>query len=87
MVEEGFTLALRMGDWKYIKPQTKATPEWMKNKQIESGLSKEPQLYNLKEDTAERHNLAKQYPEKVQEMKGLLDKIKNTGYSRHDYGK
>src|SRR5699024_6720183 len=54
MLEEAYTLALRMGDWKYIAPQTKPTPEWMKNKAIATGLSHSPQLYNLKNDIGEK---------------------------------
>src|SRR6185503_15306003 len=38
MMEEAFTFALRDGDWKYIAPQTKATPDWLKNKDIATGL-------------------------------------------------
>jgi len=38
MLEEANTLALRMGDWKYIKPQKGGTPGWMKNKGIDAGL-------------------------------------------------
>ncbi|HYW96103.1 MAG TPA: arylsulfatase, partial [Bacteroidales bacterium] len=48
MLEEAFTLSLRDGNWKYIEPVKQATPQWMKNKNVESGLSGEIQLYNLK---------------------------------------
>ena len=74
MIEESFTLSLRDGEWKYIAPAM-IQPEWMKNKNIESGLGKENQLYNLSEDIGEKHNLAEDMPDKVQEMEGLLQDI------------
>jgi hypothetical protein len=75
MLEEAYTLALRMGNWKYIMPQTGITPDLMKNKQVESGLSKEIQLYNLKVDVGEKENVADIHPEIVREMQESLDKI------------
>jgi len=57
MLEEAFTLGLRMGDWKYVAPQTKATPDWLKNKDVPTGLSDQPQLYNLNDDVGETKNL------------------------------
>ncbi|MCW0481600.1 sulfatase family protein [Gaoshiqia sediminis] len=75
MLEEAYTFALRKGDWKYIKPQTGGTPDWMKNKQVESGLEDVPQLYHLKDDLQESVNLAGNYPELVEEMAAELEKI------------
>lgn len=57
MMEESFTLALRSGNWKYIAPQTKASPAWLKNKNIATGLSATAQLYNLKTDAGENNNI------------------------------
>jgi arylsulfatase A-like enzyme len=76
MLEESFTLSLRKENWKYISPQEKQAPDWLKNKKIESGLMPIAQLYNLKNDPGERNNLADQYPEIVQELKEELEKIK-----------
>lgn len=39
----------------------------------------EEQLYNLREDIGEQRNLASEYPEKVKELKGLLEKEKEKG--------
>ncbi|HET8828439.1 MAG TPA: sulfatase-like hydrolase/transferase, partial [Pelobium sp.] len=78
MLEESFTLALRSGDWKYIHPVSMATPAWLINKKVESGLSKDVQLYNLKKDISEMNNVAAQYPEKVKEMQTLLANIKKS---------
>jgi len=70
MVEESFTLALRKGNWKYIKPvpKEKEYPAWLANKHIETGFVYEPQLYNLEMDVSERVNVANDYPELVKEM-------------------
>jgi hypothetical protein len=45
---------------------------------IETGNAAEPQLYNLKDDVGEKHNLATQYPEKVKELDSLLELAKQT---------
>jgi len=76
MLEESFTMAVRDGDWKYIEPASKKTPDWLANKDVETGLQKVPQLYNLKEDPREEHNVADQYPEKVSELMKKLAQIK-----------
>ena len=75
MLEEAFTQGLRMGDWKYISPLPGTTPDWLKNKQIESGLSNKSQLYNLKNDIAERDNVALKNPQILQAMEMKLDSI------------
>lgn len=49
--------AIRLGDWKLI--------QYFENNDIE--------LYNLKDDIAEKNNLAKSNPEKKQELLGLLE--------------
>ncbi len=77
MLEESYTLGLRMGNWKYIEPVSKSTPEWLKNKKIESGLAKEVQLYNLKVDIGETKNIASENPDIVKEMKEKLQKIQD----------
>lgn len=79
MLEEAFTLALREKDWKYIEPVSKPVPDWMKNKHIASGLSHKPQLYNLKTDLHEQHDLAKANPAQVKKMKIMMDRIKKGG--------
>ena len=82
MIEEAFVLAYRKGDWKYISPGSTA-PDWLKNKDIESGLMDVDQLYNLADDKNEQINLAEKYPEKVSELKASLEKIVNQGRSRN----
>lgn len=76
MLEESFTMAIRDGDWKYIEPVSKKTPNWLVNKKEETGLQQTPQLYNLMDDPQERHNLADQYPNKVELLAKKLKEIK-----------
>lgn len=76
MLQESFTMAIREGDWKYIEPVSKKTPDWLGNKAVETGLLQEPQLYNLKEDPREQHNLAGKYPGKVTVLAKKLTMIK-----------
>lgn len=87
MLEEAFTLSLRKQDWKYIAPQEKETPEWLKNKKIETGLMSVPQLYNLKNDPTEQHNLADQHPELVKQLKAELSRIRKVNGTRTGYSK
>jgi arylsulfatase A-like enzyme len=68
-------LSIIQGDWKYIDPNNAGQKSRETN--IELGNSKKPQLYNLKVDIGEQNNLAEQFPEKVQELKALLDSIKS----------
>lgn len=50
------------------------------NKDIETGISKDQQLYNMENDPGEQVNLASQYPEKVKEMQTILkDIVKSSG--------
>lgn len=75
MLEESYTLSLRKNIWKYIAPQQKGTPDWLKNKKIESGLMPVPQLYDLKVDPGEKNNIAEKYPQVLNELKAELEKI------------
>ncbi|MDB5121611.1 MAG: Steryl-sulfatase [Sphingobacteriales bacterium] len=76
MLEEAFTMSIRAGYWKYIEPVSKKTPDWLANKDVATGLQKTQQLYNLKDDPKEEHNLAVKFPKKVKELKEALEKIK-----------
>jgi arylsulfatase A-like enzyme len=80
MFEEAFVLALVKENWKYIEPESMAqTPDWLKNKHVESGVMEEAQLFNLATDKEEQHNLALTHPDKVKEMEQLLHSIKVKG--------
>jgi arylsulfatase A-like enzyme len=68
LVEQAHTLALRIGDWKFIEPRKPS-----------GNLKPQPELYNLADDLAEEHNLANEHPEKVKELAAELNKIRNSG--------
>ncbi|HDZ23064.1 MAG TPA: arylsulfatase, partial [Desulfobacteraceae bacterium] len=80
LVEHAGTLSLIKRHWKYIEPSDGA--KIARNVNIELGNDPEPQLYNLKNDLGERHNLAAQHPEIVKELASLLEKIRRNGRSR-----
>lgn len=62
--------AVRAGDWKLIHRQGAAT----KKKKTPHDMP-ESQLYHLKDDLGESKNLAESQPQKVAELKKLLDKL------------
>ncbi|MBN2511698.1 MAG: sulfatase-like hydrolase/transferase [Sedimentisphaerales bacterium] len=74
------TLSIRIGDWKYIESSDKSKVAWETG--IETGNDAVPQLYNLKDDPGERHNLAAGHPEIVDKLKSMLEKIKQSGRTR-----
>lgn len=75
MLEEAFTLALRLDHWKYIAPFEGQTPDWLANKTVDAGLRDYPQLFNLSDDLGETRNLAESNPGKLKEMQALLQNI------------
>ncbi len=85
MLEESFTFSLRKGDWKYIAPQEKPTPDWLKNKKIEIGLSTQIQLYRLSVDKTESKNLAESCPEMVKELQEELQRIRQANGTRKNF--
>jgi arylsulfatase A-like enzyme len=54
--ERGFTVAARMGDWKAVRLGTKLPIE----------------LYDMKTDSAEQHNVAAQHPDVVKRFEEFL---------------
>ncbi len=78
LVTEGIeaNTVMREGDWVFIPPYE--GPAVFANKSIESGNSSEPQLYNLADDIGQRRNRAAEYPEKVQELQALLERIQRS---------
>ncbi|MGZ3753648.1 MAG: sulfatase family protein [Mucilaginibacter sp.] len=73
-VEQGGALAIVKDGWKYIPPNKGAAYDKLVG--IETGNASEPQLYNLKDDIGEKHNLVTRYPEKVKELESLLNSVK-----------
>ena len=79
LVEQApFTLSLRDGDWKYIAPQMVIPPGWLKNKHDPLGIADTVQLYNLKDDIDENHNIAAQNATLVKQMQQKLEQIQKT---------
>jgi arylsulfatase A-like enzyme len=80
LVEQGVTLSLIRGNWKYIPPAK--GPAILPDVHIASGYNEQPQLYDLKKDIAERQNVAAKHPELVKEMAAELEAIKVRDRSR-----
>ncbi|MFT4205110.1 MAG: arylsulfatase [Chitinophagaceae bacterium] len=68
-------LSIIQGGWKYI-PGAKGI-KLSKEESLESGISDEDQLYDLNNDPQELHNLVQRNPEKLLELKTLLQKRKD----------
>ncbi len=74
LVEQAGVLSLRLGAWKYIEPSNR--PKLARETNTELGNDTVEQLYDLSTDLGETTNLASRHPEKVREMKTLLQKIR-----------
>jgi arylsulfatase A-like enzyme len=74
VVEATSRTAFRKGDWAMIPPFK--GPAINKFVNIELGNSLEYQLYNLKTDIGQKHNLADKEPEKLKEMIATYEKIR-----------
>lgn len=71
------TLSILSGGWKYIAPSRGAA--YLKATNTELGNAPEPQLYDLREDAGERHNVAAEHPDVVELLRSLLDEVKHAG--------
>ena len=74
VLEASSKTAFRKGDWAMIPPYK--GPSVYQEVNIEVGNSKEYQLYNLKEDMGQEHNLAKSNPKKLKKMIACYSKIR-----------
>ncbi|MCC5929186.1 MAG: arylsulfatase [Cyclobacteriaceae bacterium] len=75
LLQESVTLSLRHGNYKYIHPTAK-TARWIWNeKKIESGISTEPQLFDLSKDIEERVNIAGKNKKLLKEMQAEIERI------------
>lgn len=75
-VEQGSGLSLRQGKWKYIEASDRRRINTETNTEL--GNDSVPQLYDLATDPGERTNVATRFPDKLEEMRRLLNEIKNT---------
>ncbi|HKK19793.1 MAG TPA: sulfatase-like hydrolase/transferase [Opitutales bacterium] len=80
-------LAIRQGPWKYLDHRGSGGNDYSREKmrfarRAGSDWLAPGQLYNLDEDPQEMHNLYHQHPEKVEQLKELLEATKQSGRSR-----
>lgn len=74
LIEHASSLSIVKDGWKYISPNNGAAYDKLVG--IETGNLAEAQLFNLKEDISEKHNLAAENPQKVKELADLLKSIR-----------
>ena len=74
VIEGYFNYALRQGDWVMIPPY----PDYSGDPEEADfcGLSNCYQLYNVKEDIGQRHNLAEKEPRRLRQMMMTFEKLK-----------
>ncbi|MEO0415295.1 MAG: sulfatase-like hydrolase/transferase, partial [Verrucomicrobiota bacterium] len=77
--------AIRHGEWNLIVGKSgyhsKVDPNWEKRRDYPADDNAEVELYHFSEDISQRNNLANKYPEKVEELRAELNKIREQGYS------
>ncbi len=71
-------LVERMGDWKYIEA---ATPHWNETWYPNGPFITDPQLYNISKDESESQNLYSENPDKVTEMKAIVEQVQKRSKS------
>jgi arylsulfatase A len=83
--------AIRQGDWVLIDaptgddnggPQRRGEPTWLKEQRGYQEHDQPGELYNLRQDLAQRHNLYAQEPQRVAAMKALLEQVRQANRSR-----
>jgi arylsulfatase A-like enzyme len=74
LVEHAGVLSLRQGAWKLIEPGN--GPMVFVNTNTETGQAGKSQLYNLEQDLGETKDVAAQHPDRVRQMRALLDAIR-----------
>lgn len=79
IIEATQRTALRQGNWIMIPPYDGVAI--LDEVNIEIGNSKEYQLYDLKNDIAQKNNLASSNPEKLEEMKKKFFEIRGTDFN------
>ncbi|HBJ86031.1 MAG TPA: arylsulfatase [Verrucomicrobiales bacterium] len=77
--------ALRHGDWVLIEAKTDGVskvPAWFDEANGYTAKTQPGELYNLRDDLSQQHNLHAEKPEKVAELKALLAKVREKGQVR-----
>lgn len=65
---------LRRGSWAYLSP-SEGSPVMRDSTRIETGVSRDPMLFNMDYDIGQRENVAWDFPELVREMEERIQKI------------
>ena len=78
--------AIRHGDWTLVANETgykikDKHKEWEIRHGYQSDEDPRGQLFEIKNDIGQRHNVIEQYPEKAAELVKLLQQIQDQGYS------
>jgi arylsulfatase A len=77
--------AIRDGDWLLVDGKdgygSKRDAGWEKRHNYEPDTQTPSELYNLKTDIGQKHNLAAEHPERVTGLQALLKKIREQGHS------
>lgn len=71
--------AIRQGPWKYIEGRPAIPIDRVPAARRDE---MQPQLYNLKDDPSERHNLLDRHPEVAAKLKDLLSTSRESGHTR-----
>jgi arylsulfatase A len=82
--------AIRQGDWVLIDAPSgddNKEPDWFKKERGYVAHDQPGELFRLSQDLSERKNLYAEQPEKVRELKALLEKYKREGRSVPAAGK
>lgn len=77
--------AIRHGDWVLIEAKSGAitkVPEWFESKFGYGPNPHDGELYNLKQDLAQKNNRYSEHPDHVQELSQLLKTIRTSGTPR-----
>ena len=77
--------AIRDGDWTLIQAKSgyhsKGYNAWERKREYPGDDGNAAELFNMRDDVAQRTNLIDQYPEKAQQLTARLKQIRTQGYS------
>ena len=77
--------AIRDGDWTLIQAKSgyhsKGYNAWERKREYPGDDGNAAELFNMRDDVAQRTNLIDQYPEKAQQLAARLKQIRTQGYS------
>jgi arylsulfatase A len=78
--------AVREGDWLLVDTKSgysrkKIHEPWEKKHGYKPEGDRKAHLFNMKDDVSQRYNIIDKYPEKAEQLRALLEKIREQGYS------